>query len=100
MAGKWRKKLKCRGGVFWGIPEKSLKQGYRGGIAVIRASTPPPLYPTPTGIPPPLPPILGLLLGTPIEAPIWVPPILGLLLGTPLDPLDPPYTRAITGVPY
>ena len=102
MAGKWRKKLKWRGGVFWGIPEKSLKQGYRGGIGAVYGSRPPlsgyypgPLLKPPSGYPPrpPRPPILGLLPGTPTKAPIWVPPILGLLPGSPIK-------APIWGTPY
>jgi len=94
MAGKWRKKLKCRGGVLGGIPKKSLKQGYRGGIAVIIASTPPHWH-TPTGIPYPL--YSGYYWGPLLK------PLYGGTLYTSPPPYSlytlPPYTQAITGGP-
>ena len=96
MAGKWRKKLKCRGGVLGGIPKKSLKQGYRGGIAVIRASTTPL-----TGIP--LPSLAYPLYSGYYWGPLLKPLYGGNLYTSPSPslayPPHYPYTRAITGSP-
>ena len=71
MAGKWRKKLKWRGGVFWGIPIYLYKVPKSQGIGQLYSPRPPyrAITRVPHWQPPPRYPLIGLLPRYPTRAP-------------------------------
>ena len=95
MAGKWRKKLKWRGGVFWRIPIYLYKVPKSQGIGQLYSPRPPlsGYYPGT--------PLSGYYPGTPLEPPIWVPPYQAITRVPHWQPpiwVPPPYTTPPT--PY
>jgi len=103
MAGKWRKKLKWRGGVFWGIPIYLYKVPKSQGIGQLYSPRPPyrAITRVPHWQPPPRYPLIGLLPRYPTRAPYLGTPLSGYYPGTPLEPpiwVPPPYT--IPPTPY